>query len=179
MTLCFQYLNTVIPFEKKGSPLSVEDLQMITKSKQMVGLNKNKPLKVKADTCLLLIQFSTPWRRTARRCLCCWLTTYWKVNITFKKTVLIPYLSKVSDTKTYSVWVHLSIPLSVLSSPLSYLKSHLTTRPTRFSDFLSISHPPFGLPTKLHDLQHGPSPSSSLYSPRLLTAAFCWAHLQP
>ncbi|CAF87221.1 unnamed protein product, partial [Tetraodon nigroviridis] len=26
-----QYLNTVIPFEKKGSPLSVEDLQMITK----------------------------------------------------------------------------------------------------------------------------------------------------
>lgn len=34
MSYCFQYLNTVIPFEKKGSPLSVEDLQMITKSKQ-------------------------------------------------------------------------------------------------------------------------------------------------
>ncbi|MGH0146155.1 UNVERIFIED_CONTAM: hypothetical protein FKN15_055312 [Acipenser sinensis] len=28
-----QYLNTVIPFEKKGTPPSVEDLQMLTKSK--------------------------------------------------------------------------------------------------------------------------------------------------
>lgn len=28
----FQYLNTVIPYEKKGSPPSVEDLQMLTNS---------------------------------------------------------------------------------------------------------------------------------------------------
>ena len=28
----FQYLNTVIPFEKKGTPPSVDDLQMLTKS---------------------------------------------------------------------------------------------------------------------------------------------------
>lgn len=27
-----QYLNTVIPYEKKGSPPSVEDLQMLTNS---------------------------------------------------------------------------------------------------------------------------------------------------
>lgn len=33
MCLCFQYLNTVIPYEKKGTPPSVEDLQMLTKSK--------------------------------------------------------------------------------------------------------------------------------------------------
>lgn len=32
-------------------------------------------------------------------------------------------------------------PLSVLSSPLSHLKSHLSTRPTWFSDVPSISHP--------------------------------------
>lgn len=31
--LFLQYLNTVIPYEKKGSALSVEELQMLTKSK--------------------------------------------------------------------------------------------------------------------------------------------------
>lgn len=31
--LCLQYLNTVIPYEKKGTPPSVDDLQMLTKSK--------------------------------------------------------------------------------------------------------------------------------------------------
>lgn len=32
----FQYLNTVIPYEKKGAPPSVEDLQMLTNSKLVV-----------------------------------------------------------------------------------------------------------------------------------------------
>lgn len=112
MWLCFQYLNTVIPFEKKGSPLSVEDLQMVTKSKQTLDWRTNKPLKLKADACLLLIQFSTPWRRTVRRCPCCSLTTYWKVK---KTKALIHYMSKVSGTKAVdSVWVDLSFPLSRL-----------------------------------------------------------------
>lgn len=32
-----QYLNTVIPYEKKGSPPSVEDLQMLTNSESLLG----------------------------------------------------------------------------------------------------------------------------------------------
>lgn len=32
-----QYLNTVIPYEKKGSPPSVEDLQMLTNSECLSG----------------------------------------------------------------------------------------------------------------------------------------------
>lgn len=31
-----QYLNTVIPYEKKGSPPSVEDLQMLTNSESLL-----------------------------------------------------------------------------------------------------------------------------------------------
>lgn len=51
----------------------------------------------------------------------------------------LPCLSKVSNTKTVSsVWVDLC-PL--LSSPLSHLKSHLTTRPSWFADVPSISPP--------------------------------------
>lgn len=81
-----------------------------------------------------------------------------------QKNVLIPYLSKVSDTKTFVI--HL-----VQSSVLPKVPpDHETNVILRLPVHLP---PPFGLPTELHDLQHGPSPSSSLYSPRLLTAAFC------
>uniref|UniRef100_A0A8C6UBH4 Fasciculation and elongation protein zeta 1 (zygin I) n=1 Tax=Neogobius melanostomus TaxID=47308 RepID=A0A8C6UBH4_9GOBI len=40
-----QYLNTVIPYEKKGTPPSVDDLQMLTKSKKLVK-HKSKPCLV-------------------------------------------------------------------------------------------------------------------------------------
>lgn len=61
----FQYLNTVIPYEKKSVPPSVEDLQMLTNSKLLFGLrltvSRTKPwvlvLRVGASHC-----YNRSWR---------------------------------------------------------------------------------------------------------------------